>query len=114
MNNHQTATRVFDLLETCVKPLNKEDVFACKIQGNWRKYSAQEVIDTVNRVSLGLLKLGVKRDDKIALISNNRPEWNFVELGVQQIGAVSVPMYPTITIEDYNYELSLVITNEDC
>ncbi|MGX7690112.1 AMP-dependent synthetase/ligase [Flectobacillus roseus] len=103
MNNHQTATRVFDLLETSVKPLNKEDVFACKIQGNWRKYSAQEVIDTVNRVSLGLLKLGVKRDDKIALISNNRPEWNFVELGVQQIGAVSVPMYPTITIEDYNY-----------
>ncbi|MDI9860045.1 AMP-dependent synthetase/ligase [Flectobacillus roseus] len=103
MNNHQTATRVFDLLETSVKPLNKEDVFACKIQGNWRKYSAQEVIDTVNKVSLGLLKLGVKRDDKIALISNNRPEWNFVELGIQQIGAVSVPMYPTITIEDYNY-----------
>jgi len=103
MNNHQTATRVFDLLETSVKPLNKEDVFACKIQGNWRKYSAQEVIDTVNKVSLGLLKLGVKRDDKIALISNNRPEWNFVELGIQGIGAVSVPMYPTITIEDYNY-----------
>ena len=103
MNNHQTATRIFDLLETSVKPLNKEDVFACKIQGNWRKYSAQEVIDTVNKVSLGLLKLGVKRDDKIALISNNRPEWNFVELGIQQIGAVSVPMYPTITIEDYNY-----------
>lgn len=103
MNNHQTATRVFDLLETCVKPLNKEDVFACKIQGTWKKYGAQEVIDTVNKVSLGLLKLGVKRDDKIALISNNRPEWNFVELGIQQIGAVSVPMYPTITIEDYNY-----------
>lgn len=103
MNNHQTATRVFDLLETCVKPLNKEDVFAYKIQGNWRKYSAQEVIDTVNKISLGLLKLGVKPDDKIALISNNRPEWNFVELGIQQIGAVSVPMYPTITIEDYNY-----------
>ena len=106
MNNHQTATRVFDLLETSVKPLNKEDVFACKIQGNWRKYSAQEVIDTVNTISLGLLKLGVKRDDKIALISNNRPEWNFVELGIQQIGAVSVPMYPTITIEDYHYIFS--------
>lgn len=106
MNNHQTATRVFDLLETSVKPLNKEDVFACKIQGNWRKYSAQEVIDTVNKISLGLLKLGVRRDDKIALISNNRPEWNFVELGIQQIGAVSVPMYPTITIEDYHYIFS--------
>lgn len=106
MNNHQTATRVFDLLETSVKPLNKEDVFACKIQGNWRKYSAQEVIDTVNKISLGLLKLGVKRDDKIALISNNRPEWNFIELGIQQIGAVSVPMYPTITIEDYHYIFS--------
>ncbi|MDI9867329.1 long-chain fatty acid--CoA ligase [Flectobacillus sp. DC10W] len=106
MKNHQTATRVFDLLETCVKPLNKEDVFACKIQGNWRKYGAQEVIDTVNKISLGLLKLGVKPNDKIALISNNRPEWNFVELGIQQIGAVSVPMYPTITIEDYHYIFS--------
>ncbi len=50
-----------------------------------------------------MLELGVGKDDKVAIISMNRPEWNFVDYGIQQIGAVSVPMYPTITVEDYNY-----------
>lgn len=103
MKSNPNITRVFDLLPNCVLKVNKEDTFANKVNGAWRKYSATEVIETVNKVSVGLLKLGIKKDDKIALISNNRPEWNFVELGVQQIGAVLVPMYPTITIEDYRY-----------
>lgn len=103
MKSNPNITRVFDLLPNCVLAVNKEDTFANKVNGAWRKYSAAEVIETVNKVSVGLLKLGIKKDDKIALISNNRPEWNFVELGVQQIGAVLVPMYPTITIEDYRY-----------
>lgn len=103
MKRNLAITRVFDLLYKCVLPLNKEDVFANKQNGQWRKYGAKEVIDIVNQVSLGLLQLGVKKDDKIAIISNNRPEWNFVELGIQQLGAVSVPMYPTITMEDYQY-----------
>ncbi len=103
MKSNPNITRVFDLLPNCVLPVNKPDAFANKVNGEWRKYSAAEVIDIVDKVSIGLLKLGVKKDDKIAIISPNRPEWNFIELGVQQLGAVSVPMYPTITIEDYRY-----------
>ena len=103
MKNNPNITRVFDLLPNCVLPVNKDDAFANKVHGEWKKYSAIELIETVNKVSLGLMKLGVKKDDKIAIISPNRPEWNFIELGVQQLGAISVPMYPTITIEDYRY-----------
>ncbi|MDZ7900610.1 MAG: long-chain fatty acid--CoA ligase [Arcicella sp.] len=103
MKNNPKITRVFDLLPNCVLPVNRDDVFSSKVNGEWKKYSAVEFMEIVNNVSLGLMKLGVKKDDKIALISTNRPEWNFVELGVQQLGAVSVPMYPNITIEDYRY-----------
>ncbi|MCU0470680.1 MAG: AMP-binding protein, partial [Arcicella sp.] len=103
MKSKPNITRVFDLLPNCVLPVNKNDAFASKVNGEWKKYSAKEVIDIVNQVSIGLLKLGIKKDDKVAIISPNRPEWNFIELGVQQLGAVSVPMYPTITIEDYRY-----------
>lgn len=106
MKSNPNITRVFDLLPHCVMPVNKNDAFANKVNGEWKKYSATEVIDIVDKVSIGLLKLGVKKDDKIAIISPNRPEWNFIELGVQQLGAVSVPMYPTITIEDYRYIFS--------
>ncbi len=103
MKHNPKITRVFDLLPNCVLPVNRDDVFTSKVNGEWKKYSAKELMENVNNVSLGLMKLGVKKDDKIALISTNRPEWNFVELGVQQLGAVSVPMYPNITIEDYKY-----------
>jgi long-chain acyl-CoA synthetase len=103
MKSNPNITRVFDLLPNCVLPVNRDDVFASKVNGEWKKYSAKALMEIVNNVSLGLMKLGVKKDDKIALISTNRPEWNFVELGVQQLGAVSVPMYPNITIEDYQY-----------
>lgn len=103
MKSNPNITRVFDLLPNCVLPVNRDDVFANKVNGEWKKYSATELIENVNNMSLGLMKLGVKKDDKIAIISTNRPEWNFVELGVQQLGAVSVPMYPNITIEDYRY-----------
>ena len=106
MKNNPKITRVFDLLPNCVLPVNKNDSFANKVKGEWKKYSAVELIETVNKVSLGLMKLGVKKDDKIAIISPNRPEWNFIELGIQQLGAVSVPMYPTITVEDYKYIFS--------
>jgi long-chain acyl-CoA synthetase len=67
------------------------------------KYSTQDVQDIANQVSLGLLKLGLGKNDKVAIISLNRPEWVFADYGIQQIGAISVPMYPTITVEDYRY-----------
>ncbi len=98
-------TRVFDLLEYQAQNFPKKDALACKEYGGWVHYSTQDFIDTTNQLATALLELGVQKGDKIAIISNNRPEWNFVDLAIQKIGAVSVPMYPTITAEDYRYIL---------
>lgn len=95
--------RLFDLLTVCVARDRKPDVFASKVNGVWKTHAYDEVIRLCNGVSHGLMKLGIGKDDKVAIISANRPEWNFVELGIQQLGAISVPMYPTITAEDYKY-----------
>ena len=95
--------RLFDLLAYQAAKFPKKDMLACKKGNDWKKYSTQEVIDIVNKLSLGLLKLGIQKDDKIALISPNRPEWNFMDLAMLQVGAVNVPIYPTITREDYKF-----------
>ena len=65
--------------------------------------SSQQLLDQANLVSLGLVSLGLKRGDKVAIISMNRPEWMLADFGISQIGATSVPMYPSITVEDYKY-----------
>ncbi len=96
-------TRLFDILYYQNANYPQPDAFGYKVNGEWKKVSTQEIIDTGNRVSLSLLKLGVKPDDKIALVSNNRPEWNIVDLGVLQTGAVLVPVYPTITEHEYKF-----------
>lgn len=77
-------------------------MLAAKEKGEWVSYSTQQVAETVNRLSAGLLQLGVSGNDmsaegsdKIAIISNNRPEWIFTDLAVQQLGAILVPVYPT-------------------
>ena len=59
-----------------------------------------------DNISRGLLELGVKKGDHIATISNNRPEWNFMDMAILQTGAVHVPIYPTISKEDYKYILN--------
>lgn len=99
------VTRVFDLLEYQAQNFPKKDALACKEYGGWVHYSTQDFISTTNQLATALLDLGVQKGDKIAIISNNRPEWNFVDFAIQKIGAVSVPMYPTITAEDYRYIL---------
>ena len=96
-------TRLFDILEYQSKYLPQPDCLAAKSDGKWITYSTQAVQDIVNQISLGLLKSGIKKDEKIAIISFNRPEWVWVDLAIQQLGAVSVPMYPNITVADYEY-----------
>lgn len=98
-------TRVFDLLEYQAQNFPKKDALACKEYGGWVHYSTQDFISTTNQLATAFLELGVQKGDKIAIISNNRPEWNFVDFAIQKVGAVSVPMYPTITAEDYRYIL---------
>jgi long-chain acyl-CoA synthetase len=87
---------------------DKTDVLAGKEDGKWKRYSVKEYIDYCNWVSYALLSMGIKKGDKVAIISNNRPEWNFTDFGISQIGAVSVPIYPTISSEEYAYILGHV------
>ncbi|WP_114781980.1 AMP-dependent synthetase/ligase [Botryobacter ruber] len=97
------VTRTLDLLPYQLQHFPQPDCLAAKINGAWVKYSTQDVQDKANQLSLGLLKIGVGKNDKVAIVSFNRPEWVFADLAIQQIGAISVPMYPTITEEDYRY-----------
>ncbi|WP_367752250.1 long-chain fatty acid--CoA ligase [Flavobacterium sp. WC2430] len=83
------------------------DALVTKQNGVWVKTSTQEYIAKANSISRALLKLGVKKDDKIAIISsNNRTEWNILDIGVLQTGAQTVPIYPTISEDDYEYILN--------
>ena len=87
------------------KYADKTDVLAGKEDGKWKMYSVSEYIDFCNWVSYALLSLGIKKGDKVAIISNNRPEWNFTDFGISQIGAISIPIYPTISSEEYAFIL---------
>ncbi|HVG16999.1 MAG TPA: AMP-binding protein, partial [Chitinophagaceae bacterium] len=94
--------RLFDCLDYQLSKFSKNDMLAAKVDGSWKPYSTQTVQEITNAFSAGLLKLGVSGNDmtphgadKIAIISNNRPEWVFTDLAVQQIGAILVPIYPT-------------------
>jgi len=95
--------RSFDILTNQLDKFPKPDALAAKINGQYQPLSSQQVQDQANLVSLGLLKLGLKKDDKVAIISMNRPEWLLADFGIAQIGGTSVPMYPSITVEDYKY-----------
>ncbi len=96
-------TRCFDFLHYQLQTYPNAKAFNYKVDGQWKSWSSQDAVDIVNRISLGLVKLGIKKDDKVAIVSTNRPEWNFIDFGIQQIGAISVPVYPTITIPEFNF-----------
>ncbi|MDR2847512.1 MAG: long-chain fatty acid--CoA ligase [Bacteroidales bacterium] len=100
-------TRIFDILEQYRTTYRLEDALAIKKSaGKWTKYSSDEYVEYVNHISCGLLQMGFKRGDKIAMISNNRPEWNFFDMGMAQIGVISVPIYPTISTAEYEHILN--------
>lgn len=96
--------RLFDIPHYALEHLPKSDMFVTKYHGEWKKTSTQEFINQGNKISRGLLKLGIKPSDKIALITtNSRTEWAVMDLGLSQIGVVSVPVYPSISPEDYEF-----------
>ncbi len=100
-------TRLFDFPYYQLKEYNLDKAFVTKSKGEWVATSTQEFIDRGNAISRGLIKLGVQPNDKIAVISlTNRTEWNIMDLGVLQVGAQNVPIYPTISEEDYAYILN--------
>lgn len=96
--------RLFDIAHHALKEYPKDDVLVTKYDGKWEKLSTQQFINQGNRFSRGLLKMGITAGDRIALVStNNRTEWCIADLGISQIGAITVPVYPTISVEDYIY-----------
>ncbi len=99
-------TRLFDVPFYQMENYPQEDAFVRKENGEWVKYSTEKTLELTNNFSMGLIKLGVKKDEKVAIISTNRPEWMFIDLGTLQLGAVDVPIYPNITPNDYEYILN--------
>lgn len=99
-------TRTFDLLNRLLENYpQKDDILAGKENQQWIKYSCKEYVEQATMVSYGLLALGMKKGDKVAMVSNNRPEWNFIDMGISQAGMILVPIYPTISVEEYEYIL---------
>jgi len=100
-------TRIFDILDRYVEKFpNQDAALACKRDGQWQKFSIQKYIELTNLMSYGMLEMGIKKGDKVGIVSGNRPEWNMLDFAVMQIGAISVPIYPTISQEDYRHILN--------
>ena len=100
-------TRLFDFPYYQLEKNNIPNCLVTKCDGKWVATSTQEYIDNANTISRALLRLGIQKDDKIAIIStNNRTEWSIMDIGILQIGAQNVPIYPTISESDYEYILN--------
>ncbi|MDI9311236.1 MAG: long-chain fatty acid--CoA ligase [Limnohabitans sp.] len=100
-------TRLFDFPYYQLEKNNLPDALVTKYNGEWVKTSTQEYLDKANAISRALITMGVQKNDKIAIISsNNRTEWNIMDIGVLQTGAQTVPIYPTISAQDYEYILN--------
>lgn len=97
-------SRIFDFAYYQLETFNLSKALVSKTTGQWEATSSKEFVERANMASRGLLKLGVKAGDRIALISTtNRTEWNIMDIAILQIGAINVPIYPTISEEDYKY-----------
>jgi long-chain acyl-CoA synthetase len=100
-------TRLFDFPYYQLEKYPQDDALVSKVNGEWIATSTQEYIDKANAISRGLIRLGVQPNDKVAIISmTNRTEWNICDIGILQTGAQDVPIYPTISEEEYEYVLN--------
>lgn len=100
-------TRIFDFPYYQLQKNNKSDCLVTKYDGKWVKTSTKEYIEKANAISRALIQMGIQKDDKIAIISsNNRTEWNIIDIGILQTGAQNVPIYPTVSENDYEYILN--------
>lgn len=104
--NTSHITRLFDILDHLKANRNKPDILCGKQNGEWRKYSVDEYIGYANAIASGLLELGLQKGDKVITIMNNRPEWNFMDMGIMLAGMVHVPVYPSLSQEEYTHVLN--------
>lgn len=96
--------RTFDFIQYQLQNFPQEKAFGYRYQGNWIYYSTADIINLANKLSSGLISLGIEKGDRIALATyQNRPEWTIADLAIQQIGAINVPVYPTISSSEYEY-----------
>ena len=110
----QNSKRLFDCIEVAIQDFPRDDMFAAKEEnGVWKKYSTNEVKEIVDKLAAGLIHLGmsahdmtIESRDKIAVMSNNRPEWLFLDLAVQKTGAILVPLYPTLSLHELEFVLN--------
>lgn len=98
-------TRNFDLLERFVTKFPGHNAFAEKIGGKWKFYTAEQYNEIAHHFAMGLLELGFNKGDKIVTVTNNRPQWNFVDMGMAMAGVVHVPAYTSMNAEEYAYVL---------
>lgn len=98
------TTRTFDLLERYQSNFaDKEDALVSKVKGEWKKISTSEYISNSYAIAFALLSLSVNKGDKILSVSNNRPEWNYIDMGISMIGAVHVPVFTSLNEAEYEY-----------
>lgn len=96
-------SRIFDLPERFLNLFPDADVFAAKTDGKWIRYNARDYYNLTRWFALGLLEMGFKKGDKIASITNNRPEWNFIDAGMTMAGVIHVPVYTSLSDSEYQY-----------
>jgi long-chain acyl-CoA synthetase len=102
-----SPTRVFDLLRRQLENFPKPDALAYKVNGAWKTFSTQEVVDSVDQLGWGLHLASIRKGDRVANVTEtNRPEWNFIDLAVMSLGAVHVPIYPNISTDEYQFILT--------
>lgn len=100
------VSRIFDLTDHIKSKFpDMPNVFSAKINGEWENYSIKEYIMHSENCALGLMELGLSPGDKIITVTNNRPEWNFADIGISSAGFIHVPIYPTISDEEYEHIL---------
>ena len=97
--------RTFDILDKYLQEFPRKDALGGKNGNDWYTYSTAEYVEKSNQFALGILALGLKKGDKVATVTTNRPEWNFADMGLAMTGMVHVPIYPTIGDEEYSYIL---------
>lgn len=97
--------RTFDILDKCLQEFPRKDALGGKDTKDWYVYSTAEYVEKSHQFAMGLMHLGLKKGDKVATVTTNRPEWNFADMAMAMTGIVHVPIYPTIGDEEYSYIL---------
>ena len=97
--------RTFDILAYILKEVPRADALGGKNNKDWYVYSTEQYVEKSHQFAMGLLSLGLQKGDKVATVTTNRPEWNFADMGIAMTGMVHVPIYPTISDEEYSYIL---------